>query len=92
MGEKSTTIAAATAEMKESHRGGECSSDADTFEVNVNCNGTQQVRGDSKQLKGMELRAGYWIFYYHPAFGCTDDVSGDYSSSACVWNEFSFSS
>ncbi len=71
MGKKGSTTAMA-AEMEESHHD-ECSSDA-TFKKKINYDFTQ-LPGDSKQLKGMELRAGYWIFYYHPAFGCTDDVS-----------------
>ncbi len=31
----------------------------------------------SKRLEGLELKAGYWIFYYHPAYGCNEDVRID---------------
>ncbi len=58
--------------MGESH--GECSSAA-TFEGKIN--DVARLPWASKRLEGLELRAGYWIFYYHPAFGCTDDVRAD---------------
>ncbi len=65
----------ALAEMGKSRDGEECSSSAATFGGKVN--DVARLSWPSKRLEGLELRAGYWIFYYHPAFGCTDDVRTD---------------